>query len=284
MLRRYLMTFFEIITAAIADIEKYGYDSQARLDGWLHQIVEAAKATMTTQSILENELRRALTSTYERTIKGEKLLKVHPGISRFKLEMVKPKLHAELQRRLLSSSQLIRLNREDMLTRTKQRFSGWATSIPVGGSKVTDTNEVKENVSKALKSLPFNERRVMIDQTHKFVSDLNNIVAIEGGAIGAKWCSHYRQPGYNFRPDHAIRNDKIYAIRGSWAISQGLINKGAGYTDDMTMPGEEVYCRCQYVYIYALRNLPDDMLTQKGREALEIAKQVIKKAQGMVHA
>jgi hypothetical protein len=80
--------------------------------------------------------------------------------------MVKPKLHAELQRRIMSAANLIRLNRADMMNRTLQRFSGWATSVPAGGSKVTDTMEVKNSVSKALKNLPFTERRVMIDQEH----------------------------------------------------------------------------------------------------------------------
>lgn len=278
------MSFFEIITAAIADFEKHGYDSQYRLDTWMNAITDAARSAMTTQSILENELRRVFQTTYDRIVKGDALIKVHPGISRYKLEMIKPKLHAELQRRLMSSNHLIRLNREDMINRTRQRFSGWATSIPAGGSKVTDTREVKENVSKALKSLPFNERRVMIDQGHKFVADLNNIIAVEGGAIAGKWRSHYRQPGYDFRPDHKERDSRIYAIRGNWAIIQGLINKGAGYTDDMTAPGEEVFCRCQIVYYYNLRDVPDEMLTAKGREALAQAKELIKRVQGTVNA
>ena len=42
----------------------------------------------------------------------------------------------------------------------------------------------------------------------------------------------------------------------------------AGYTDDVTKPGEEVYCRCYYIWVYAIRELPQEMLTQKGRRAL----------------
>jgi len=269
------VTFYEVITAAIADIEIYGYDSRVRLDGWLEKISIAARESLSPLPILDDELRRVFTTTYDRMVKGDELLKIHKGLPRYKLEMIKPKLHAELQRRIMASAQLIKLNREDMLNKTYQRFSGWATSIPVGGSKVTDTMEVKESVSKALKSLPFSERRVMIDQGHKFISDLNNIVAVEGGAIAGKWRSHFRQPGYDYREDHKERDSRYYAIRGNWAMKLGLMNKGAGYTNDMTVPGEEIFCRCKYVYIYGLRNLPDDMLTIKGREALAKAKGII---------
>jgi len=39
----------------------------------------------------------------------------------------------------------------------------------------------------------------------------------------------------------------------------------AGYLDEITQPGEEPFCRCFVRYIYNIRNLPDDMLTQKGK-------------------
>jgi hypothetical protein len=266
------MNFFKIITAAIADIEKYGYDSQQRIEGWVSDIRQAAIESMIPSFTLESQLRRVFTSHYDRLVKDKQILKIHPEIQRYKLEMIKPKLHAELQRRIMSSSQLIKLNREETINKTLQRFSGWASSVPAGGSKVEDTKDVKKSVSKALKSLPFAERRVMIDQGHKFVADLNNIVAVDGGAIAGLWHSHWRQPGYDFREDHKERDDKYYAIRNNWAIEKGLMNKGAGYTDEITAPGQEVFCRCFYQYIYGLRKLPNDMLTEKGRSGLEKSK------------
>ena len=269
------MTFYELITAAIADIERHGYDTQNRLDEWLDKIAESAGESMTPAVILEEELRRAFTSTYDRMIGSSRILKNHSGLSAYRLNMVKPKLHAELQRRIMSAANLIRLNRADMMNRTLQRFSGWATSVPAGGSKVADTMEVKNSVSKALKNLPFTERRVMIDQGHKFVSELNRIVAQDGGAIAGRWRSHYRQAGYNYRVDHKERDGLVYAIRGNWAIDKGLMNKGAGYTDEITAAGEEVFCRCQMIYIYGLGKLPDDMLTSKGESELKRVRGII---------
>ena len=40
----------------------------------------------------------------------------------------------------------------------------------------------------------------------------------------------------------------------------------SGYLDEITQPGEEVFCRCYVTYLYNLRSIPEDMLTQKGRK------------------
>ena len=52
------------------------------------------------------------------------------------------------------------------------------------------------------------------------------------------------------------------------------MNKGDGYTDEMTKPGEEVFCRCYVTYLYDLADLPSDMLTQKGKNQVERAKEI----------
>ncbi|VEB00978.1 Uncharacterised protein [Klebsiella pneumoniae] len=70
------------------------------------------------------------------------------------------------------------------------------------------------------------------------------------------------------------RGDKlIYLIRGNWAQKNGYVKAGpAGYLDEITQPGEEVFCRCYVTYLYNLRSIPEDMLTQKGRKFLESMK------------
>ncbi|CAG4891428.1 hypothetical protein R69919_01180 [Paraburkholderia gardini] len=50
---------------------------------------------------------------------------------------------------------------------------------------------------------------------------------------------------------------------------------GDGYTDEITGPLEEDECRCMYVYLYALRNLPDAMVTSAGKESLARARSLI---------
>lgn len=264
-----MANFYQTITEAIADIEDNGFDSQARIDEWMRKIDAAARASMMPADQMQDVLRRTMHSIYTKLVERGGITKLHPGVTFFKLEQVKPKLRAELDRRIMASAQLIKLNREQMIAKTLQRFSGWSTSIPAGGSKAVEKGEVKADLKKALKQLPFEERRVLIDQGHKFTSSLNNILAVDGGAIAARWHSHFRQAGYNYRPDHKERDGRVWMIRDNWALKAGLCKPGSnGYTDSITTPGEEVFCRCANTYIYSLRGLPDDMLTNLGRAKL----------------
>ncbi len=264
-----MSAFFETINAAVRDIEEHGFDSQQRIDGWMEKIEKAARASMISEAMVHNVLSASLGAIYTRLVIRGGALKYHPGVSRFKLSMVAPRLRNELDRRIMASAQLIKLNREQSIAKTLQRFSGWATSIPAGGSNVVNTAETKQDIKKSLKSLTYEERRVAIDQGHKLASSINDILAVDGGAIAAEWHSHYRQPGYDYRVDHRERDSKIYLIRGNWAQEKGFVKPGeAGYTDQITMPGEEIFCKCSYRYLYSLSLLPDDMLTEKGRSAL----------------
>ena len=269
------LTFFQVVTAAVNDIAKHGFDNVSRVRKWVEAIRQAATAEMVNSATVQAKMGGFLRGTYNRLINKGLILKQHPGMSRFTLAQVKPSLRGELDKRILASASLIKLNREKAIEDTLRRFEGWSTSIPKGGSKVVDKNDEKANVVKSLKQLPFAERRVIIDQGHKFTASLNQILAEDGGAIAARWVSNWRQRNYNYREDHKERDAKVYAIRNSWAHKAGYINKGAGYTDEITQPAEEPFCRCFYEYIYHLEDLPPAMLTQKGREAEDQANAMV---------
>lgn len=261
--------FYTVLTEAVAEFTEHGFDSQERLDYWLKRIADAARDSLIPEHVMEREIRDALQAAYVRQIERGAILKRHPGVPRFTLDQVRPKLRAELDRRIMANASLIKLHRAEAVETTLRRFSGWATSIPAGGSRVVERNEVKGGIRKALAQLPFEDRRCAIDQGHKFVADLDRILAVDAGALAAIWHSHYRQAGYNYRVDHKERDGRVYLLRGSWAADRGLIKAGpAGYTDAITQPAEEVFCRCYYEWLYALRDLPDAMLTEKGRLAL----------------
>jgi hypothetical protein len=223
-------------------------------------------------------------------------IELSPGVSAFTLNKVPPSLRAELDRRIMAiaegSADLMGSDREAVIEATLRRFAGWITSTPTIDSSqrppiwrriarwITPTPAgrggdnrpaVMSEIPEVLAQSPFEERwrLVIIDQSHKFTSALNSVMAVGGGAIAAKWRSHYRQLNYEYREDHKQRDDKIYAIRGNWQIERGFMKAGpAGYTDEITQPAEEPMCRCYYVYEYGLRALPDDMITQKGRDEL----------------
>jgi len=232
-------TFSEVLRRAISDFEEHGFDSEERLEHWRSELERAAQGHTV---ITAEHLKRTLTAIYNKDVTQGGLLRSH-GISKWKLERIAPRLRNELDRKIMAASSLIKLNREEMIAKTLRRFSGWATSIPVGGSEAIEKRETNDGIKKALKALPFEERRVMIDQAAKFKASLSNIVAVDGGAIAGVWRSHFRAAGYNARPDHVARDGKIYVIRDNWAMEKGLMKLGGReYTDQITMPAEEVFC------------------------------------------
>lgn len=266
-------SFYEVVTEAVADLTAHGFDSKKRVDDWLAKLREAAEASLLSEKQMQRLLRDSMGTIYTRLVEQQGAIEHHPGVGRFTLDKVKPALHRELERRIHASADLIKRNRAEAISSTLRRFEGWATSVPEGGSKVQDKPEVKGNIAKALKQLPFEERRVIIDQGHKLTATINDVVAQDGGAIAMRWASHWRQSGYAFRKDHKERDGKIYLIRDSWAHKQGLVKPGdAGYLDEHEMPAELPFCRCFGVYIFSPRRLPEDMVTAKGREAMEAAR------------
>lgn len=264
-----MSSFFSTITEAVRDISSHGYDSVSRINMWMERIREAARRDLIPEHQLDQQLRLVLGNIYRRMIERGDILKHHAGISRFTLQQIKPHLRTELDRRIIASANLIKINRKQAIEMTLRRFQGWATSIPAGGSKIVEKVETKDDIRKSLAELPFVERRVLIDQGHKMTASLNNVLATENDAIAFIWHSHWRQSGYNYRKDHKKRDQRVYTIRGNWAADRGFMRASeAGYSDQITQVAEEPFCRCFAQYLYNLRDLPDDMLTEKGRVEL----------------
>ena len=263
------MTFFEVINSAIADFLKHGFDDVKRLDHWLLQIKMSAQAHLMSEREMQHRMEKALRGVFERLVTKNGL--VSKDVSKYDITKLSGKLRAELDRRIIASANLIKDDREQSIHMVLRRFEGWATSIPAGGTKVKPTPKEKSAIKKGMSDVGFKQRRVIIDQTHKLIANINEIVAIDNGAIAARWHSHWKQMNYDYRKDHKERDSKIYAVRESWAIKEGYISPINGYTDDITSPGEEVFCRCNYVYLYNLRQVKD-LLTKKGLMALQSPK------------
>lgn len=263
--------FYRVLSEAIDDLLEHGFDSKERLEYWLIRLKSFATQALIPESALHRQLRDALGQVFKRTISSGNLLRHHVGISEFTVNQIKPHLRSELDRRIMASASLITLNREASVQRTLQRFAGWASSIPAGGTDVAKRGEVKQTVRRGIAGLPFEERRVIIDQGHKLAAAVNDIVATDGGAIVMTW-HHVKEgpPAYDARPDHVARDGRTYLIRDSWAHKAGFVKPGRyGYADQITQPAEEPFCRCWGQYGYALRHLPPDMLTAKGKQELE---------------
>jgi hypothetical protein len=269
-------TYYETLTAAVEDIATHGYDSEERVAYWSDQIRRAAERSLKGEVEVDRMVRDAMEALFRRQVELGGVLRTNPGVTAYQLDRIRPELHAELNRRIASSIDLIKLNRPQAILKTQQRFRGWATSVPKGGSKDVKRREQKKELRKALASLPFEERRVIIDQNAKLFSAINTTVAVNGGAVGAIWHSHKYQRGYDGRPAHNARDGKFLLVRGSWAHEAGLVKPGKdGYTDELEQPAELPYCKCFYQYVYSLRSVPTDCLTAKGEKALSEARQRI---------
>ncbi|MEZ3296998.1 hypothetical protein AB9L85_14250 [Escherichia coli] len=271
-----MKTFTRTVREAVKFFLRNGYTSRQELEQWQAIIRQAAESETDDDymSMVSDRLRK----TYDLQVSKAGALERHKGLSRFTLNYMEPKLRSELDRRILASADLIKLNRTAAINKTVQRFSGWATSIPVqdyvgGGLSASSRSGIVANaqhIQKSAEQVDYEARRVMIDQSHKLIANIDNIIATGNNAIAAEWHSHWRQPGYDYREDHKERDKLIYLIRGNWAQKNGYVKAGpAGYLDEITQPGEEVFCRCYVTYLYNLRSIPEDMLTQKGRKFLE---------------
>lgn len=266
-------SFFQLLTEAIKFFAGKGFTSKKDLTEWVKLLRESAGNLLPSQKATEQIIRRELQSTYSRLLVNKGALKLNPGVSAFTVDKLKPKARAELQRRVMASVNLIKLNREEAIATTLRRFEGWVSSVPTGGSEVAELKEIRDRVRAPMARMDFIERRVVIDQNNKFAAAVQASIAANSDAIAAQWNSQWKRLNYDYREDHKERDQLIYAIRDNWAIKKGLMKAGsAGYTDQITAPAEEVYCRCTYSYIYGLRSLPDEMLTAKGREFLASTK------------
>lgn len=274
-----MKTFTRTVREAVKFFLRNGYTSLQELEQWQAIIRQAAESETDDDymSMVSDRLRK----TYDLQVSKAGALERHKGLSRFTLNYMEPKLRSELDRRILASADLIKLNRTAAINKTVQRFSGWATSIPVqdyvgGGLSPSSRSGVNYNcdhIQKSAQQVDYEARRVMIDQSHKLIANIDNIIATSNNAIAAEWHSHWRQAGYDYREDHKERDKLVYLIRGNWAQKNGYVKAGpAGYLDAITQPGEEVFCRCYVTYLYNLRSIPEDMLTQKGRKFLESMK------------
>ncbi len=266
-------SYFSVLTRAVNDVAEKGYVSQEQIDAWAMELRKAAERSMRSINDVERMVRDGMAAIFRHQVDNGGVLRLNPGVKAYTLERVKPELHAELSRRIAASIDLIKLNRPQAVDKMEQRFRGWATSIPAGGSDTVERRTEKVRIRKSLAQTDFESRRVTIDQGHKLVAAINTTVAVNGGALGALWQSHKGQIGYNGRPVHNARDGHFFLIRDSWADQAGYVKPGKqGYTDDVDQPAEWPFCRCGWQYLFSLRSIPSECLTKKGEEALAEAR------------
>ena len=69
------------------------------------------------------------------------------------------------------------------------------------------------------------------------------------------------------RPEHLKRTGKMFLVRNSWAMDEGLVKKGGlDYYDDLEDQVAQLpFCSCYMTWITSPREIPETLLTAKGR-------------------
>lgn len=270
-----MVDFYRALAAALEEFRRTGYDSRDRLNYWLGQLRIAANRVLPSPEQSRRAIQAALGKMFRDATSKAGFNRAHPALTQYALQRMGPKLAPILERRIMASADLIKLHREQSIEKVLQRFSGLVTSIPEGGTRSFDTRKDKAAIGKSLRQMSFEERRVVIDQGHKLVANVQQTVAESNDALGFFW-RHIHQAHYDARPDHEARDGKFFALRGNWAIEAGLMKRGPNpYSDEIDTPSVAPYCRCWAVWVYNIRELPPECLTEKGR--LQISNGAAKK-------
>lgn len=148
----------------------------------------------------------------------------HYGISlltalKITVEKLKPEFRKELDRRIFASANLIKLNREQAIEKTIQRFQGWVTSIPPDGVSEIDRREVKAGFQKSLKDMDFISRRVAIDQGISWQATLSIcwLFRVERLLCAGILTGGVRATNTDRTTKSAMRKFISSAIRGRWS-------------------------------------------------------------------
>lgn len=256
--------FARTVRDAVRHYLQNGYSSTSEFNAWMTAIRLAAGHETNSETALASQVTGMLQRDYDQST-GKQLFKRHQGISSISVESLRPEMRRELDRRIVASVSLIKLNRQKAIDTTLSRFAGWATSVPPDAVQQSQSVvAVAQHIQKTAVQLDYEARRVAIDQGRKMIRNIDAVIATQNEAIAMEWHSQWRKPGYNFREDHKERDGLIYLIKGSWAEKQGLVKPGpAGWLEDITQPAEEVFCQCYGTYIYRVNRLHANMLTEK---------------------
>jgi hypothetical protein len=259
--------FRALLLEGLKRFAEEGPPSDADLANWMDRLQRALEIEVPTDDESRKALRNVLEGIFAREVERGGIAKRVPGIERYTLAQVAPQLRAELDRRIFAAADLIRINKAQRKAQTLQRFAGWITSVPIGGSAATDLRAAAREIGKPMAQVKYEARRVAIDQGHKLSAAVAHVVAQQNGAIAAIWHDRGQYDrGYDARPEHLKRSGKLFLVRDSWAATEGLVRRGGPYYDDLADPVAFLpFCSCWAEWISSPARLPEDLLTAKGR-------------------
>lgn len=205
-----------------------------------------------------------------------------PIIKSYNYNQLKPKLRKELEKATVEALSRIKTNDMAFLNKVKDNLLGYVSNV-----------KLKKKIGgyyDAVLPRKYNQAwhdMVLRDQTHKLISNLTYITAIENSAIGFIWKHRHDirvvgnpnglyPKGNHMHNNHWERDGRLYLFRDSQALKKGHIKKTdkVEWADELEdgIAGQPINCRCTMRIIFRLYEIPKeykDMITAKGWETMK---------------
>lgn len=254
---------------------KAGAPSATQVETWIIALRNALLASTPSDAAVDTGVRRALEAFAKRAASKTRIKRTQRGvdIGRFTIDRIAPEFRDDLDRKILESVNLIKLDRDRAVAETLQRFQGWLSSVPLSGAD-EPTRKIAAHIAQPATRSRFEVHRVETDQGHKLMAAISETIAQQTKAIAGIWHDHgVVDKSYHARPEHVARSGKVFLLKKSWARDMGLVKPGAaGFYEDLPDKAAQLpFCRCWLEFLHDLDDLPPDMLTVKGTKALERA-------------
>ena len=228
--------------------------------------------------LVSQTLKRAYSDFYTK----EGFKKTNKGISKLKLSDLRQDFKKELDKKITISFNLIKNKENEIKQKLASRFINWLT---IDSEEVRGKTTSKQSLLNFLDFAKENEiaeehaKFILKDQTRKMVCAFDLLIAEANGAIGGFWKNRgdrrvvgnpngFYPQGNKTHNDHWNRDGVFYIYKDGWAYQKGYV-KGSLYENlEDGGVGVAIGCRCRMENVYDLRDVPKEILTKKGKEAV----------------
>jgi hypothetical protein len=150
------------------------------------------------------------------------------------------------------------------------QLAAFLSEIPIGGTKAAVVRGHVNPLKRALSDLLEWGGEMSRLQAMSFVSEVSDFLTPAGGdALAMTW--QYSRPSC-LVPSHEALHSRVYLVRDSWALKQGLLRADVGFVEDTRKFRREIGCMCLASWHFSLPRLPEDLLTPAGVAKIEEAR------------
>jgi hypothetical protein len=164
---------------------------------------------------------------------------------------------------------------DEQLSQFQALLEQFIEQVPIGGTKDKAIKSQVSEIKKELRQLAKWDKLFNIYKAISFPAEIEYLFALEGNPIAAIWrySQADEQGEYRKTYSHKERDGRVYVVRDNWAIGKGLMTaEPYGYIDEISHPNQEIGCMCHLQWVYNIRDLPKEMVTEKGVSALKRAR------------